>query len=179
MKYPISFEKTTAFICVTTLFITLSQPLYATEAAGEETGTSSDNTIEHTTPETSQTDPSASETDENSITANSDSSETEPSETESDTNTETQESSDTESRSAEPATEGIAIDPANFPDPVFRTYVSAHFDTDKDNILTNQEREAVTNIQINDQALGSLEGSAIFRTSKYSTATARPCHRSM
>ena len=162
MKYPISFEKTTAFICVTTLFVTLSQPLYATEAAGEETGTSSDNTIEHTTPETSQTGPSASETDENSITANSDSSETEPSETESDTNTETQESSDTESRSAEPATEGIAIDPANFPDPVFRTYVSAHFDTDKDNILTNQEREAVTNIQINDQALGSLEGIRYF-----------------
>ena len=141
MKYPISFEKTTAFICVTTLFITLSQPLYATEAAGEETGTSSDNTIEHTTPETSQTGSSASETDENSITANSDSSETEPSETEpseteSDTNTETQESSDTESRSVEPATEGIAIDPANFPDPVFRTYVSAHFDTDKDNITS-------------------------------------------
>lgn len=167
MKYPISFEKTTAFICVTTLFITLSQPLYATEAAGEETGTSSDNTIEHTTPETSQTGSSASETDENSITANSDSSETEasetePSETESDTNTETQESSDTESRSVEPATEGIAIDPANFPDPVFRTYVSAHFDTDKDNILTNQEREAVTNIQINDQALGSLEGIRYF-----------------
>ena len=42
----------------------------------------------------------------------------------------------------------IVIDASNFPDPNFRAYVKANFDTDNNNCLSESEREAVTGISV-------------------------------
>ena len=44
----------------------------------------------------------------------------------------------------------VAIDETNFPDPVFRGYISEHFDADKDDVLDEEELSLVTNISIMD-----------------------------
>lgn len=48
----------------------------------------------------------------------------------------------------DPATAGIAVDAANFPDPVFRAYVSANCDTDGDGYLGDAEIAAVTTLNV-------------------------------
>lgn len=60
----------------------------------------------------------------------------------------------------------VAIDEANFPDAVFRAYISKHFDTDHDSILTPEECGAVSSINVSfSQVTGtifSLEGIGFF-----------------
>ncbi len=55
------------------------------------------------------------------------------------------------------ATEDIAIDATNFPDPIFRDYVSG-FDTDEDGILSSGERSKVYQIRVKAKGIESLEG---------------------
>ncbi len=43
---------------------------------------------------------------------------------------------------------GIGINRINFPDEVFRGYVSENFDTDRNGYLSKDEREAVTEINV-------------------------------
>lgn len=49
---------------------------------------------------------------------------------------------------AETPAEGIKINAAYFPDPSFQKYVTKQFDTDQDGTLSQEEREAVTEIKI-------------------------------
>ena len=63
--------------------------------------------------------------------------------------------------------DGIAIDDVNFPDPVFRDYVSENFDLDDDGYLSEEECEAVTDIDVSgtdsdDGGITSLEGIEYF-----------------
>ncbi len=70
----------------------------------------------------------------------------------------------TETEPIEPEPDLIAIDEVNFPDTVFRTYVSANFDKDSDGYLSVDEREAVTSIDVSgksssqDGGVTSLKG---------------------
>ena len=52
---------------------------------------------------------------------------------------------------------GVAIDPTNFPDANFRTYVST-FDTDNDDCLTPAELAAVENMALYNKSIGDLTG---------------------
>lgn len=52
----------------------------------------------------------------------------------------------------------IAIDAANFPDSVFRTYVSDNFDTDKDGNLSEREIKAARTIELNGKGITTLKG---------------------
>ena len=47
------------------------------------------------------------------------------------------------------ADDGVAINEEHFPDEVFRVYVSENCDTDKDNVLSDEEISKVTFIQVN------------------------------
>ena len=51
---------------------------------------------------------------------------------------------------------GVAINAANFPDPVFRAYVQT-LDTDGDGELSQAERDAVTRIDLRNKGLTSLQ----------------------
>ena len=46
--------------------------------------------------------------------------------------------------------ENVKVDAIDFPDASFREYVSQNFDTDKDGILSDEERNAVTSIDLKD-----------------------------
>ena len=52
----------------------------------------------------------------------------------------------------------IAINSKNFPDPVFRAYIQEQFDSDKDNALTQAERDKVTTISIHGGDLQDVTG---------------------
>ena len=63
----------------------------------------------------------------------------------------------------EPEPDGIAINDVNFPDHVFREYVSDNFDKDNDGYLSEEECEAVTTVNIGgtssrDGGITSLKG---------------------
>ena len=57
---------------------------------------------------------------------------------------------------------GIAIDATNFPDEIFRTYVSSKCDTDKDTYLSDNEIAKVTNILVSRESIASLKGIEYF-----------------
>ncbi|EOS61225.1 hypothetical protein C815_00560, partial [Firmicutes bacterium M10-2] len=168
-----TIPKATTFLCATTLVLTLSSPVYATESDTQPTAETPD--VPADTSETTEnpTEKNIPETTENP----DDASQTEPSDDENaaeDTTDivvpeeeETNDSANDEAASKSAADKayaaGIAIDAANFPDPAFRLYVSNHFDSNDDGILSNQERDAVTDMQIvDDQTLVSLEGIRFF-----------------
>ena len=52
----------------------------------------------------------------------------------------------------------IAIDVANFPDSIFRTYVSDNFDTDKDGALSESEIKAAKTVELNGKGITTLKG---------------------
>lgn len=56
------------------------------------------------------------------------------------------------------AAEGVPIDEANFPDPVFREYVQGNFDLDGDGVLSQEERDAVDIIIFEPIGLTDLTG---------------------
>ena len=56
----------------------------------------------------------------------------------------------------------IGINASNFPDPNFRAYVKAKFDTDNNNCLSESERYAVTEIDVNSKNITSLKGIEFF-----------------
>ena len=53
---------------------------------------------------------------------------------------------------------GVAVNAANFPDPVFRAFVAENYDTDGDSVLTDEEREAVTEMDIHGLGITNLAG---------------------
>ena len=57
---------------------------------------------------------------------------------------------------------GTDINEANFPDEIFRNYVSAHFDTDGNGKLSESERSEVTNIEVSDLGITDLTGIGFF-----------------
>lgn len=66
---------------------------------------------------------------------------------------------------AEGTTE-IAINETNFPDPIFREYVTA-YDSNADNILSDFERQTVTEIQMQNIKISSLKGIEHFNALRY------------
>lgn len=52
----------------------------------------------------------------------------------------------------------IVINSNNFPDNIFRNYVSINFDTDKDGMLSEEEISAATNIYVNSAGISSIKG---------------------
>ena len=59
-------------------------------------------------------------------------------------------------------TEGIAINEQNFPDEVFRKYVSDNFDTSKNGVLSNEEIASAKDIDVEDHGITSLKGIEYF-----------------
>ncbi|MGM9586704.1 MAG: leucine-rich repeat domain-containing protein, partial [Candidatus Limivicinus sp.] len=57
---------------------------------------------------------------------------------------------------------GVAIDESNFPDAVFREYISTNFDVDSDGVLSTEEINSVTSIVCEGYDLTSLEGIEFF-----------------
>ena len=57
---------------------------------------------------------------------------------------------------------GVAINEANFPDEIFREYVSTNFDTDSSDTLSDEEINAVTVIGVYDSGISSLKGIEYF-----------------
>ncbi len=57
---------------------------------------------------------------------------------------------------------GIAVNSTNFPDDVFRSYVSTNIDTNHDGYLSEAECTAVAEINVTALGIGSLEGIACF-----------------
>ena len=53
---------------------------------------------------------------------------------------------------------GIAIDTSHFPDKNFREYVSKKFDTNKDGLLSESEREDITEVKCSNKGISSLVG---------------------
>ena len=60
------------------------------------------------------------------------------------------------------AASSVAINATNFPDAVFRSYVSANFDTDGSGYLSAAEQAAVTEIDVNRTGVTSLQGIEYF-----------------
>ena len=58
--------------------------------------------------------------------------------------------------------DSIAIDASNFPDPDFRTYVKAEFDKDNNNSLSESERNAAKEIDVDNKGITTLEGISYF-----------------
>lgn len=56
----------------------------------------------------------------------------------------------------------ISINEPNFPDPAFRSYVAAAFDTNGSNVLSLEERDAVTEIRCAHMNIRSLQGIHFF-----------------
>lgn len=73
----------------------------------------------------------------------------------------------------DPLTAGIAINETNFPDPVFRTYVSTNFDTDGSGYLSDEEIAAVAEINVRGkneegaQLISTLKGIEFFPSLAY------------
>lgn len=57
---------------------------------------------------------------------------------------------------------GVAINAVNFPDEIFRQYVSENFDTDGDSVLSSSEISSATYININDKGVQNLKGVEYF-----------------
>ena len=51
---------------------------------------------------------------------------------------------------------GVTIDEKNFPDEVFRKYVSEHFDLDGDGVFRDDERAAVTRIDVSNMDIKEI-----------------------
>lgn len=60
------------------------------------------------------------------------------------------------------AADDIAINAVNFPDEVFRAYVSANFDTNRDGTLSAAECEKVTHVDVSGKGITSLAGIEYF-----------------
>ena len=60
----------------------------------------------------------------------------------------------------------IAINSANFPDENFRAYVTENFDTDGNGVLSDAEKDEVTEIYVNNQSISSMAGVENFRNLK-------------
>ena len=60
------------------------------------------------------------------------------------------------------AGDDVAIDATNFPDEIFRTYVSDNFDTNGDGILQGSEADGVTDIDVSQKNITSLKGIEYF-----------------
>ncbi len=60
----------------------------------------------------------------------------------------------------------VEISPENFPDEVFRSYVSAQFDTDGDGYLNQDEISVVTFINVDGKGVSSLQGIEFFTALK-------------
>ncbi len=60
-----------------------------------------------------------------------------------------------------------AINASNFPDENFRKYVSDHFDTDHDGILSDSERKSVTEIDCRESSISDLKGIEYFSELNY------------
>ena len=58
--------------------------------------------------------------------------------------------------------DGIRIDEANFPDPVFRAYVAENFDTSRNGYLDDAELAAITQIEVDCMGIESLQGIEYF-----------------
>ena len=56
-----------------------------------------------------------------------------------------------------------AVFPSDFPDPVFRAYVFENFDTDHNDVLSEEECNAVTSISVNTDNIVSMEGLRFFQ----------------
>ncbi len=63
--------------------------------------------------------------------------------------------------------EYVAINEANFPDEIFRSYVDENFDTTDDDILDSDEIEAVTGINVYDMGISDLTGVEYFTSLTY------------
>ena len=56
----------------------------------------------------------------------------------------------------------IKINAANFPDAIFRAYISTNFDTDSNGVLSDEEISAVTEISVSSKGISSLKGVEYF-----------------
>ncbi|WP_072469122.1 InlB B-repeat-containing protein [Urinicoccus massiliensis] len=56
----------------------------------------------------------------------------------------------------------VAINETNFPDETFREYVKTKFDTDKNGILSQEELNDVTSIEVRDKGITTLQGIEYF-----------------
>lgn len=57
-----------------------------------------------------------------------------------------------------PAAADVTINSSNFPDSVFRSYISSNFDTDKNGKLSDSEIAAVTAIDVSGQGITRMNG---------------------
>ena len=60
------------------------------------------------------------------------------------------------------AGEDVAIDATNFPDDIFRKYVSDNFDKNADGILQSNEADNVTEIKVSNKEIYSIKGVEYF-----------------
>lgn len=60
------------------------------------------------------------------------------------------------------AAEDVAVDEMNFPDAIFREYVSDNFDTDGNELLSEEEIAAATEIKVPEMGIASLAGVEYF-----------------
>ena len=74
------------------------------------------------------------------------------------------------SASAEPRVETIPISAENFPDNIFRKYVSDAFDADKDAVLSPEEIGSVTSVSVRLKGIQDLKGIEYFSNLKYLNA---------
>ncbi len=74
------------------------------------------------------------------------------------------------SASAEPRVETIPISAENFPDTIFRKYVSDTFDADKDAVLSPEEISSVTSVSVRLKGIQDLKGIEYFSNLKYLNA---------
>ncbi len=57
-----------------------------------------------------------------------------------------------------PATNDVAVDETNFPDPAFRTYIAENFDHDENGVLSYDEITKVTSLYMNNMGISNLTG---------------------
>lgn len=62
---------------------------------------------------------------------------------------------------------GIEINAANFPDEIFRQYISENFDKDSDDLLSNQEISQITDIDVSGIGIQSLKGIEFFNVLRF------------
>ena len=68
----------------------------------------------------------------------------------------------------------VKIDESNFPDEVFRSYVSSHFDNNRDKLLSNAEILAVKKIDVASTKVADLKGIDIFQQLNYLNCDGTP-----
>ena len=69
---------------------------------------------------------------------------------------------DYENSGDDPSGDQIAIDETNFPDEIFRSYVSEHYDSDNNGYLDQSAIEYTTYIYVGSSGIGSLQGIEFF-----------------